>query len=353
VNPLLNFCNRLITKETAESKAQILDRLATLKVWGAASIKVRHNIGDVLGAAETGNVVFDDANDDTLNIYLVLDGSQKRMIDFELYEAFVRYCGITDSKLEKLVYPILTYPLETIETFLEQHGLDLLEEEPDTTASLSEESDEEHTSVLQINAAIVTSRRLPNSDTNIPIQESDVGASASSNILRESIPELAQSLASVRTMASRPSMAPTLIITSSHTGINSAYLTFTTGTSETQVSHSTPRNEGFSPGIEANVAEQSATSPAESGPRVASAAFDLSDLTSSLPNLVVVETPSRISRSSLGFNSSTSRFGQGPHTVRREPDPERTVYGLHRQHVGLLGETFVREITCALSTCCK
>ena len=303
---MLKFCNRLITEETAQSKAQILDRLGKLKVWGAASIKVRHKIGDLLGAAETGNVVFDDANDDTLNIYLLLDGSQKRMIDFELYEAFVRYCGITDSKLEKLVYPILTYPLETIETFLGQHGLDLLEEEPDTTASLSEESDEEHTPVLQINAAIVTSRRLPNSDTNIPSQESDVGASALSNILRESIPELSQSLASVRTMASRPSMAPTLIITSSHAGINSAYLTSTTATSETQVSHSTPRNEGFSPGIEANVAEQSATSPAESGPGVASAAFDLSDLTSSLPNLVGVETHSRISRSSLGFHPSTS-----------------------------------------------
>jgi hypothetical protein len=248
---------------------------------------------------------------------------------------------------------ILTYPLDAIGQFLEQHGLDPLEEEPDTTATLSEESDEEHTPVLQINAAIVTSRRLPNSDTNIPSQESDIGASASSNILRESIPELAQSLASVRTMASRPSMAPTLIITSSHTGINSAYLTSTTGMSETRVSHSTPRSEGFSPGIEANVAEQSATSPAESGPRFASSAFDLSDLTSSLPNRVGVETNSRNSRSSLGFHSSTSRSDQGPHTLRREPDPESTVYGLHRQHVGLLGETFVRGITCALSTCFK
>ena len=341
---MLKFCNRLITEETAESKARILDRLGKLKVWGAASIKVRHKIGDVLGAVETGNVVFDDANDDTLNINLLLDGTQKRMIDFELYEAFVRYCGITDSKLEKLVYPILTYPLETIETFLEQHGLDHLEEEPDTTASLSEESDEEHTPVLQINAAIVASRRLPNSDTNIPSQESDVGASASSNILRESIPELAQSLSSVRTMASHSSMVPTLVITPSQTRIDITSTTSGTSISETHVSVSLNGNTGVSPEMEINGAHHSVTPSAEQDPRVSSGPFDLRDLSSSLPNVLGVETPTQNSRNPSGFQSSTPPFDQSPYTTRRERNPESTASGLHLQFIGLLGETFVSTI---------
>jgi hypothetical protein len=339
-----NLWKRLFIEETAESKAQVLACLNTLKVWGTTSIEIRHKVGDVLGAAETGNVVFDDADDTKLDIYVSLNGSEKAMIDFELCEAFVRYCGIADSKLAKLISPILTYPLEAIDQFLEQHGLDSLEEEFETAIPLLEESDEENTPVDQINARITSLQRIPNRDTSIPRHELGVVASDWTNMLRERIPELAQSLSSVRTMASHSSMVPTLVITPSQTRIDITSTTSGTSISETHVSVSLNGNTGVSPEMEINGAHHSVTPSAEQDPRVSSGPFDLRDLSSSLPNVLGVETPTQNSRTPSGFQSSTPPFDQSPYTTRRERNPESTASGLHLQFIGLLGETFVSTI---------
>jgi hypothetical protein len=81
--------------------------------------------------------------------------------------------------------------------------------------------------------------------------ELGVVTSGLTNMSRERIPELAQSLATVRTMASHPSMAPTLVISPPQTRIDIASSTSGTSISETHVSSSSNGIAGFSNEMEA------------------------------------------------------------------------------------------------------
>jgi hypothetical protein len=304
-----------------------------------------------VGAAESGNVLFDSSDDSKLDIYMSfnsLNDSRKAMINFELCEEFVRYCSITDSKLEKLVIAILTYPLNEIDGLLEQHGLDVIDEEPHCVVhdTVSDDSDDQNAPVLDTNAVKLASQLIFNQKISISRQTSGVAISDSSSILRNRIPALTQSLLSVQSAASRRSMAPTLVITPSESRLKLGHPSPRTGNSETHVFSSTFRNKPLSAGIEACREQQDVLPEIERGPRVSSDLFDLRDLKSSLPKDVGVEAPHRNSRSSSSFYHSPLRFGHGLRTPKREPELDSTVYGLYLQHVGLLGETFVSTIAC-------
>jgi hypothetical protein len=261
----------------------------------------------------------------------------------------VRYCSITDSKLEKLVTAILTFPMDKIDGLIEQYGLDVTDEAPHCVVhdTISDDGDDQNAPVLDTNAVQIASQLESNQERSIPRHFSSVAISDSFSTLRTRIPALTQSLLSVKTAASRRSMAPTLVIAPSESLLNPNHPNPRTGNSEPHMFSSAFKNKTLSAGNDVCREQQDAGPEAEQGPRVSSDLFDLRDLKSSLPKDVGVEAPHRNSRRPSSFYHSTSRFsrfGHGSHAPKREPDPNSTVYGLHLQHVGLLGETFVSTI---------
>jgi len=101
------FYFRLVTNETTETKSQLLTRLVSLQVWGVPAIKLTQEVHQIKVTEDTGQILFDDFDDRKLEIYLSIKSSRKAIVDFELSNEFIRYCGITDHKFQKLVLPII------------------------------------------------------------------------------------------------------------------------------------------------------------------------------------------------------------------------------------------------------
>jgi hypothetical protein len=336
---------RLFAEETAETKAQLLARLRTLKVWGVPAIKLNHEVDGVSGTEDTGNVIFDDADDGKLEIYLSFNDSRKAIVDFQLSEKFIRYCGITDHSLQMLVAPILTYSLDDIEKFLEGYGLDQPSDHLDRSADIPESVSEGND-----DADTITSPRTPNSGTDIPYRESGLEVSGPSSFLRDRIPALDQSISSVRIAAALPSMTPTLVITPSQSRTNPTHSTPGTGSDAKDIKYPRAGNELLSARVGIDQAKQSTVSTTEHESETPHDAFEFGDFHSTFSEVFRIETPSRNLRRSSTQHPSVPRFSQSPRTPRMEPDPDSTMQGIHLQHIGLLGETFVSNAARGLST---
>jgi hypothetical protein len=142
---LTDYFNRLIKDKTISEMKRLAARLEKLQIWGVSAIKLSHEVDGIIGADDTGSLLFSDTDQSKLDIIYVFN-TEEAIFNFELSKDFVEFCGITDKKLEKLVLPILTYPLKDIEKLLESYGLDLpndpLSDSAETFGSVSELSEE-------------------------------------------------------------------------------------------------------------------------------------------------------------------------------------------------------------------
>lgn len=342
---MLNPCIRLLTKETAETKSQLLTRLTNLNVWGVQAIKLTQEVYDIKVTEDTSGILFDDADESKLEIYLSIKGAQNAVVDFELSKEFIRYCDITDHSFQKLVLPIIQYPHEEIEKLLEEYGLDEpgdhSEKSNELLMSVSEESNDEGAPISQFDTSTITRPRTPSSGMNILDQESSSQVSRPSSFLRDRIPELDQSIASIREAAALPTTTPTLIITPSQirTNANLSFDSIFHDKKDTQ--HSTPGNKLLFTRTVVDEAKQPASSTPKRGAETPHDAFDFGNFYSEFSEVFRLDTPSRSARTSSTQHHSVPRYSWSSRASRTEPDQESIMHGLQRQKVGLLGETFV------------
>src|SRR5713226_4178474 len=97
---LTDHFNRLIKDKTILEMKILAARLETLQVWGVSAIKLSHEVDGIIGADDTSSLLFDDTDESKLDITYVLN-PEEAILNFELSEHFVEFCGITDKNLEK------------------------------------------------------------------------------------------------------------------------------------------------------------------------------------------------------------------------------------------------------------
>lgn len=336
---------RLVTKETAETKSRLLNNLANLNVWGVQKISLTQDVDGVEVTEDTGQIIFDDADVSKLEIYLSIKDSRQAMVDFELSKEFIRYCGITDPSLQNLVLPILQYPREGIEELLEEYELDGLgdhdEQSIELAESVSEESNDRSSPIPRVDTSTIPLPRTPSSGINILAQESSSQVSRPSSILRDRIPALDQSIASIRAGAALPSTTPTLIITPSRIRTSSRPSFDNTYSGTNGAQYSRAENESLSPGNVMGEAKESESSTTDPGAETPHDAFEFGNFHSEFAEAFGLDTPSRESCTPSTQHHSVPRYSRSPRSARAEPDPESTMQGLQMQKIGLLGETFV------------
>jgi hypothetical protein len=358
---------RLVTKETTETKSRLLNNLANLSVWGVQEISLTQEVDDVKVTEDTGKIIFDDDDVCKLDIYISIKHSQEVKVDFELSKEFIRYCDITDPNFQKLVLPILQYPREDIENLLEEYGLygigDHDEQATELVESVSEESNDGSPPTPRVDSSTIFSPGTPDSGTDLLAQESSSQVSMPSSILRDRIPALDQSIASIQATAALPSTTPTLIITPSkiRTGSRSSS---DNKYCEVQGAHqSRADNESPSPGNGMGEAGDSDSSTNYSGTETPYDAFEFRRFHSEFAEEFGLDSPSRGPRTSSTQHHSVPRYRRSPRysgsssSARAEPDPERTMQGFQNQKIGLLGETFVSNAShsfiCLAETSCS
>ncbi|KAH6668745.1 hypothetical protein B0J14DRAFT_518033 [Halenospora varia] len=338
---------RLVTKETAETKSRLLNNLANLNVWGVQTISLTQDVDSVTVTEDTGHIIFDDADVSKLEIYLSIKDSRQAMVDFELSKEFIRYCGITDPSFQNLVLPILQYPHEGIEKLLEEYELDGLgdhdEQSTERAESVSEESNDRSSPIPRVDTSTIPLPRTPSSGINILAQESSSQVSKPSSILRDRIPALDQSIASIRAAAALPSTTPTLIITPSRIRISSRPSFDNTYSGTNVAQHSRAENESLSSRNVMGEAKESESSTTDPGAETPHDAFEFRNFHSEFAEVFGLDTPSREPRTPSTQHRSVPRYSRSPRSARVEPDQESTMQGLQMQKIGLLGETFVNE----------
>jgi hypothetical protein len=170
----------------------------------------------VLGVEERGSVIFDEADANALDIYISFNGSIRAVVENQLSEQFIRCCGIPENR-RRMVGPILTFPLENLQQFLDEHGLDVLFDGPHfptTDSQINTGVNEELELGLLIDdtrTAAPTPRTL-NSDRHTALSLPAYQNLRQPSLLREWIPTLNESISVVRRAAALPITAPTLII---------------------------------------------------------------------------------------------------------------------------------------------
>jgi hypothetical protein len=348
---LTGYFNRLIKDKTILEIKGLAARLETLQVWGVSVIKLSHEVDGIIGADDTSSLLFDDTDKSKLDIIYALN-PEEAILNFELSEDFVEFCGITDKKLEKLVLPILTYPLKGIETLLESYGLDLPNdphsnsaETLDSVSELSEENDAENSRIREINSSAIPSPMIPSSRSGVPHTPPDPPLSSQSSFLRDRIPALDERILSVRAAAARQNITPTLVITPSQRTNMSTPLMPGILTNSNEISFPTmSRTESGLPPPETKFGGSSTPSASGHGPQNSHGAFEFRDMNSALSSVLATASPSQNYGTSLVRHPHGSRFSQSPHNRRTEPDPRHTMEGLYNHYIGLQGEVFVSGV---------
>lgn len=309
---------------------------------------------DIEVTEDTSHILFDDADDSKLEIYIPIKDSQNAMVDYQLSKEFIRYCGITDHNFQKLVHPIIQYPYDKIEKLLEEYGLDEPtdhnEKSTELMKSVSEESSDESGPFSQIDTGTMSMSlpRTPSSGMDTFDQESNSQVSKPSSSLRDRIPALDQSIASVREAAALPSTTPSLIITPSRIRANASPSFGSTSREANDVQHTIVRNESRSSGNVMDDAKQSTFSTTERGDETPHDAFEFANFNAEFSEVFGLGT-SQSPRVSSTQHYSVPRYGRSPRTARVESDAESTMQGLQRHKIGLLGETFVSHASLVLS----
>jgi hypothetical protein len=324
-------------------------------------------VDDVKVTEDTGQIIFDDADICKLDIYISIKHSQQVKVDFELSKEFIRYCDITDPNFQKLVLPILQYPREDIENLLEEYGLYGIGDHDEQTTELaepvSEESNDGSPPIPRVDTSTIFSPRTPSSGTVLLAQESSSQVSRPSSALRDRIPALDQSIASIQATAALPSTIPTLIITPSKTRTGSRSSSENTYYEAKGAHQSRAENESPSPGNGMGEAKESESSTTYSGAETPHDAFEFRRFHSEFAEEFGLDSPSRGPRTSSTQDHSVPRYRRSPRysgsssSARAEPDPERIMQGFQNQKIGLLGETFVSNAShsfiCLAETSCS
>ncbi len=305
-----------------------------------------HEVHGVLGIEESGSVIFDEASDDALDIYISFRGSVEVVIKNQLAEKFIRFCDIPENR-HMMVGPILNFPLENLRHFLDEHDLDISIYQPSFPSNDSQvdtDFDEDIEPSHSINdIQELTSRpRMPNSNRRIaflPLATEDPGQPS---LLRQRIPELDNSISVVRRAAALPSTAPTFVTpprmqaTPSNARVGS-------NNNANNIRSLNARNGQASPQPRTSNLRESSIPHAEERSEVDGGPFDMADLQATFLDMFSTETPSRTS-----FRASTEVFSssgpsRSPRTYRSNivSDPESSMLALRNQHIGLLGEIFV------------
>jgi hypothetical protein len=348
---LTGYFNRLIKDKTILEIKGLAARLETLQVWGVSAIKLSHQVDGIIGADDTSSLLFNDTDKSKLEIIYALD-PEEAILNFELSEDFVEFCGITGKKLEKLVLPILTYPLKGIETLLESYGLDLPNdphsnsaETLDSVSELSEENDAENSPIREINSSAIPSPMIPSSRSGVPHTPLDPPLSSQSSFLRDRIPALDERILSVRAAAARQNITPTLVITpSQRTNMSTPLMPgILTNSNEISFPTSSRTESGLLP-PETEFGGSSTPSASGHGPQNSHGAFEFRDMNSALSSVLATASPSQNYGTSLVRHPHGSRFSQSPHNPRTEPDPRHTMEGLYNHYIGLQGEVFVSGV---------
>jgi len=162
-----------------------------------------------------------------------------------------------------------------------------------------------------------------------------------SSILRDRIPELDQSISSVRVAAALPSTTPTLIITPSQIHTNSRPSSDSTTHVTNNFQQSTAGIESFSAGNVRDETKLPTPSSTEHRLETRHDAFNFGNFHSEFSEAFGVATPSPNPRPSSTQRHPIPRYGWSPRSPRMEPDSENAMYGLQMHKIGLLGETFV------------
>jgi hypothetical protein len=348
---LTDHFNRLIKDKTILEMKRLAARLETLQVWGVPAIKLSHEVDGIIGADDTSSLLFNDTDKSKLDITYVLN-TEEAILNFELSEKFVEFCGITDKKLGKLVGPILTYPLKDIEKLLQSYGLDLLNdphsdsaETFDSVSELSEEDDAENSPIREINSNAIASPRTPSPRSGIPHTPPDPPLSGQSSFLRDRIPALDERISFVKVAAARPNMTPTLVITpSQRMNIPTPLMTDILNNSNKISSSTTSKTESGLLSPETDFAGSSTPSASGHEPQNSGDAFEFGDMNYALSDVLGTATPSPNYGTSIARHPHGSRFSRSPHNPRTEPNPRDTMQGLYTQYIGLQGEVFVSSV---------
>ena len=312
-----------------------------MQVWGVSAIKLSHKVHGIAGAEDASNLLFDDKDQNSMEITYALN-TEEAIVNFELSEYFIEFCGIKNEKLAKLVLPILTYPFAGIGQLLESHGLDLTNDPhgrpaqtSDSVDELSEEEDAENSQTHET-TSIATSPTTPLNPTS----------SDRSSFLRDRIPALDERILSIQAAAAQPDMTPTLIMNPSQRMNNPTGLLLGAHSNSNETFNSSPRS-GSGP-HEANFAGSSTPSVNRRGAPSSNDAFEFGDMRSALPEIFATPTPSSRNGTSMPRRSHGSRFNLTPNS-RSEPDPSHIMEGIHNQYIGLQGEVFVSSVVPSFS----
>lgn len=310
----------------------------------------------MLGVEETDSVIFNEADDDTLDIYISFNGSIQAVVENQLSEKFIQFCGIPENR-HRIVRPILSFPLENLRHFLDENGLDVSVDRPylpTNDSQIGTEVNEEIERALLIDdiREVTSTPRTPNSGRHtafLPLATEDL---RQSSLLRERIPTLDESIAVVRRAAALPNTAPTLIITPSRVLASPSNLGLGSNNNANNTISPGAENEQTSPQPRTSHPRDSSTLSTEVGSEVVGSALDMTDLQATFSEVLSIETSSRTSLMTSTQVFSPSSLSRSPRTsgLNLVPEPERSMLGLHRQHIGLLGEIFVSQSPLPLSS---
>lgn len=283
-----------------------------------------------------------------LDIYIPIDIENQCVFVYQLSENLIKHCGITDSRHQKLVQPILSAPISRIPKLLEQFDLDG-QLEADAGSSLpvsfldSVQAQDPRNTFRTSTAPYSASRFESTGNETFFTSRPPITGSMSS--LRTSIPTLDQSIASIRQAAASEDRS------SSFTVFGPQITTQNISASST-TEHSDIRDDsGFVDELtDSNISSNRRVRGINDDEDGEGGVFGVAALRSAL-----AETTESCPRMSFGgsrftgspsYSRSQGRYFAGP------VDEESSVQSLHDRHVGLLGETFVSKLLSYLYSNC-
>lgn len=316
--------------------------LETLQVWVVPTIKVTHQVDDVIGADDTGSILFDDSHEDKLEITFALN-TDAAVVNFELGAAFIEFCNI-EPKFERMVSLILTCRLDDIDDIFEKYGKDLpnyFRTDSNDASDIDSILDEDNNAaVAELGPHAAASPGAPSPRSNTPRTPAIPLTASPSSFLRDRIPQLDGRISSIKAAASQASMRPTLVGNSSRGSIATALIPGAVHDSTQKSPSPAPRSGILTP--VPDLANFSTTTESRNENRNYSNAFNFNDMSSALPDIFA--TPTRPSYNPSRTRHSSPRFSRNPFISRTEPDSSNTMEGIHRQYIGLQGEVFVSSM---------
>lgn len=274
------------------------------------------------GVEDTGIVVFDQTDEEKLDIYVSSDPTKQGLLNCQLSEEFIKYCEISKPEYRQLVLKILILPLTEIERYLEDYDLDSRD-----AANQMGPNSQVFSPFEQFDENIPeTAISLRTSGTSLDMC---LGRREGPLSLRETIPTLDQAISSVRQAASSQEVQPGRL-TRQFRSDNDERPTKARSCVEPEINDTRIGSDASSPG--SSRPQSSSTNTTADQESFSFGNIFVGDLRSTLPQIdVSFQRPSRAS----GMPS-----GQ-PSNLREKQNADDTAQGLRNQFIGVLGEVFV------------